>query len=338
MTTLHDAPIAEITRGPVVESVHLGAAIVCDPDGRVLFSIGDTETPTYPRSAVKALLALPLIETGAADLYALDDAELALACASHNGEPEHAATAARTLARLGLDAGCLECGTHWPVSNAASRDLAAAGEQPTPLHNNCSGKHAGFICTACAQGTEVAGYISAEHPIMRQATRVLEEMTGVAHDERNRGIDGCSIPTYAIPLRATATAFARFATGKGLSPTRAQAATRLRQAVAANPFMIGGTGTFDTKIMTDLGTAAFTKMGAEGIMIAALPETGLGIAIKSRDGGLRAAEAAMAALLKRFGGSVCANSPVVQNYIRQDMKNWNGLTFGEIRAAAIFNA
>ncbi|NHO33451.1 asparaginase [Acetobacter sp. LMG 1636] len=327
-------PLAEVLRGGRVESIHFGSVAVVDDSGSILLSLGDIETPVYPRSTTKALQALSLVESGAADHYNLTDQELALACASHRGEPEHAATARQMLERAGRDEASLECGVHWPTNAAATRALAATGIAPCALHNNCSGKHAGFICTACAENIDPTGYISPEHPIMQRVTRTLAEITGIPHTAANRGIDGCSIPTYAIPLRALALAFARFGTGKTLSSDRATSASRLRKAVAAAPFMISGTGGFDTRVMQELGTKAFTKIGAEGVLIASLPQTGLGIAIKCQDGALRGAEAAMAALLRRFGGSDFATNPVLNDLTRKELRNWNDILIGEIRASA----
>ncbi|NHN83222.1 asparaginase [Acetobacter musti] len=332
-----DVPLAEVLRGERVESLHCGSVAVVDDTGGVVLALGDIETPVYPRSTTKALQALPLIETGAADHYGLTEPELALACASHGGEPEHVAIARQMLGRTGRDEGSLECGVHWPTNVAASRALAASGIEPCALHNNCSGKHAGFICTACAENIDPTGYIAPDHPVMRRVTQTLAEMTGVPHTDANRGPDGCSIPTYAIPLRALALAFARFGTGRTLSADRATAAGRLRQAVAAAPFMVSGTGGFDTLVMQELGTKAFTKIGAEGVLIASLPQAGLGIAIKCRDGALRGAEAAMASLLRRFGGADCAASPVLQSLTRKELRNWNGIHVGDIHAAAGLN-
>src|SRR5215210_7030701 len=161
-----DNPIlVEVTRGVEVESRHHGAVSVVDAEGTAVLTIGDVECRVYPRSAVKALQALPLVEGGFADKYGLTDAEIALACASHSGEPEHVATAAAMLAKAGQDAGCLECGAHWPMGDAAARALAAAGGTPSALHNNCSGKHAGFVCLACGLDASPRGYIGPEHRV-----------------------------------------------------------------------------------------------------------------------------------------------------------------------------
>ncbi len=313
--------IVEVTRGNHVESRHAVAAAVIDAAGAVVFAAGDIDAAVFPRSAVKALQALPLVESGAADRLGLTQAELALACASHTGEAVHVATAASMLAKAGREASVLECGAHWPADAAAARALAVSGGQPGALHNNCSGKHAGFICLACASGEEPAGYVRAGHPTMRRVTASLAAATGTALEARNRGTDGCSIPTYAIPLRALAGAFARFGVAAG-------APARLRSAVAAHPFLVGGTGRFDTVLMTALGAQVFAKGGAEGVHCAALPGQGLGIALKCADGAGRAADVACAALIERFLGGVPAA------LLRPELRNWNGAVVGGLRLAA----
>ena len=326
-----DTVLVEVTRGARVESRHSGIAVVVDSRGRVVLGIGDVEAAVYPRSAVKALLALPLVETGAADRLSLTDAELALACSSHSGEDMHVLAAISMLDKAGRDVNCLECGTHWPSRDVAARALAASGLEPTALHNNCSGKHSGFICLACDQGQDPTGYVHPDHPTMRMVTAALAETTSTKLDASNRAVDGCSIPTYAIPMRALALAFARFGSGVGLSNARAQAAARLRRAVAANPLMVAGTGRFDTKLMTALGARVFSKTGAEGVFSAALPELGLGLAVKCYDGAGRAAEVATAALIERF------LKPEVDSFtplLRPELHNWNGIKVGELRPTA----
>lgn len=330
-----DSILVEVTRGGRIESRHAGAAVVVDADGRVLFGVGDTDAAVYPRSAVKALLALPLVETGAADRLGLSAAELALACSSHSGEPEHAEVAASMLAKAGRDVSTLECGTHWPTRVSSARNLAAAGLVPSALHNNCSGKHSGFICLACDQGHDTKGYIQPDHPTMRAVTAALAETTGVQLDAGRMAIDGCSIPTYAIPLRALAHGFARFGTGAGMTPDRAAAASRLRAAVAAHPFLVAGTGRFDTNLMEALGARVFSKTGAEGVFCVALPELGLGIAVKCDDGAGRAAEVATAALIDRF---LKPGDTLPGSLLKPELVNWNGIKVGEIRAAPALTA
>lgn len=331
-----DNPIlAEVTRGNTVESRHRGAAVVVDADGAVVFSTGDVEHPVFPRSAVKALQALPLFESGAADRYGLTEAEIALAVSSHSGEPLHAQTSLAMLAKAGRDAGCLECGTHWPMNEAAARAMARAGDEPSALNNNCSGKHAGFICLACGLDEDPAGYVKAGHAVQNAVRGALEEVTGAAHSADRMGTDGCSIPTYAVPLKALALGLARFGTGHGFGPQRAKAAARIRQAAAAHPFMVAGTGRFDTRAMEVLRERSFIKTGAEGVYCGALPELGYGIALKCDDGAGRAAEVVMAALIARFlpmdDAEVSAFSPLRESV----MTNWNGIEVGRVRAAAI---
>jgi L-asparaginase II len=292
-----DPVLVEVTRGPVVESRHRGAIVVVDAGGRRRAAVGDVEQAVFPRSAVKALQALPLVESGAADRFGFGNAELALACSSHNGEPRHVATAAAMLRQAGRSGADLECGPQVPAAEAAARDLIRSGQEPTALHNNCSGKHAGFICVCVERGFAVKGYVEPDHPVQREITATLAEMTGARLDASIRGVDGCSIPTYAIPLDRLALAFARFITGEGLSRDRAAASRRLARACMEEPWMVAGTGRFCTAAMTALPGSLFVKTGAEGVFCAALPEHGLGIAIKCDDGASRASEAVMATVI-----------------------------------------
>jgi len=325
--------VVEVTRGPLVESRHRGAGAVVDAGGAVVFSFGDVERPVYPRSAVKALQALPLIESGAADRLGLGDKEIALACASHSGEAAHVAGVAAMLGKAGADAGSLACGAHWPLGEKAARALARSGAAPSALHNNCSGKHAGFLCLACASGWDSRGYETPSHPVQRAAKAAIEDLTGAALGEDVCGADGCSIPTYAVPLRALAHAFARFASGEGLAPARREAARRIRAAVAAHPEMVAGEGRFDTEVMTLLGSRAFTKTGAEGVFCAALPAAGLGLAVKADDGAARAAQVVIAALIARFLPMSEPERARFATFASPAVTNWNGLEVGRIRAA-----
>ncbi len=324
-----DALLVEVLRGGAVESRHLGSAVVVDATGKALFAVGDVEQPIFTRSTVKALLALPLIESGAAERLGLDDAELALACASHTGSDAHVAVAAGMLAKAGETAACLECGAHWPTAREAQVALAARGGSPSALHNNCSGKHAGFVCLCHDAHWPVQGYIQPAHAAMRQTTACLSETVGAAMDDANRATDGCGIPTYAIPLRALATGFARFGSGAGLSADRAAASARLRRAVAAHPALVAGPGRFDSVLMQEYGLSVFSKMGAEGVHVLALPELGLGIAVKCADGAARAAEVAAASLSARF----LPAGPVLERLCRPALRNWAGTVVGGLRPA-----
>jgi L-asparaginase II len=329
-----DNPIlVEVTRGPQVESCHRGAVAVVDAEGTSALSHGDVECRVFPRSAIKALQAMPLVESGIADRLGLTDAEIALACASHSGQAEHVEAAIAMLAKAGQAPACLECGIHWPLGEAATVALAREGGSPTALHNNCSGKHAGFVCLACGMDKDPKGYVGPDHPVQRAVRAALEDITGASHSDEVRGVDGCSIPTYAVPLPALAYGFAKFGAGQGISRGCATAAERIRRAVAANPFMVAGTGRFDTAVMEALRERVFVKTGAEGVHCAALPELGLGIAVKCDDGGKRAAEAIMASLILRFLEPEGEARAVVEGYARRTLKNWNGIPVGEVRAA-----
>jgi len=332
--------LVEATRGGIVESFHRGALAIVDAEGTVHTELGDIERPIFPRSAVKVLQALPLVESGAADRLGLTDEELAIACASHGGEERHARTAAAMLAKAGVDANALECGAHWPYNDAALKALAAAGAQPTVLNNNCSGKHAGFVCLGCmmADGPDVAGflrgYVKPEHPVMREVSAALQASTGFDLSNAACGTDGCSIPTYAIPLRHLAHAFARVATGVGLREGHARAALRLRQAVARAPYMVAGTGRFDSRVMERLGERVFCKVGAEGVYCAALPERGLGVALKMDDGNnARACEVVMAGVIEALLALGESDAGFMNSLSDVPMKNWNGIEVGRLRAA-----
>ncbi|MCB1998011.1 MAG: asparaginase, partial [Rhodoferax sp.] len=283
---------------------------------------------------------LPLVASGAADALGLNDAELALACASHGGEPEHAQTAAAMLAKAGLDASALECGAHWPYNETAQRALARADSQPSALHNNCSGKHAGFVCLGCGlQGSGdrrgfLRGYVQPAHPVMREVTAALQATTGFDLAKTACGTDGCSIPTYAIPLRHLAHAFAKVASGQGLSADHADAAKRLRQAIAAAPFMVAGSGRLDTRLMAHFGERLCCKVGAEGVYCAALPELGLGVAIKMDDGNTaRAAEVVLTALLHTLMKAEGEDAALLRSVWDAPLRNWNGIEVGRLRIA-----
>ncbi len=322
--------LVEVVRGGRVESRHCGAVAVVDADGRRLLALGDIDRPVFPRSAIKALQALLLVETGAADRFGFGAEELALACASHGGEEGHVATVTRMLARAGLDVSALKCGTHWPSHQASAQVLARMGGTAGPLHNNCSGKHAGFLCAACALDADRGSYVEPAHPVQREVKAVLENLSGMKISDGDRAIDGCSVPTWAVPLSAIARAYARFGTGVGLAPARAKAARRLRAACTEKPWHVGGTGRFCTEVMTTFGARVLVKSGAEGMCCAALPEQGLGIALKCDDGARRAAEVMMAATLARLL-KTDLDRAALEKFIRPTLRNWNGIAVGEIR-------
>jgi L-asparaginase II len=325
--------IAEIRRGSLVESRHRGSTAVIDADGSIVYAVGDLDALVYPRSAVKAMQALVLMEAGAAERFKLGDEALALACASHGGEPGHVAVAKQMLASAGVDASALECGVHWPSHAPSAQALARSGQHATALHNNCSGKHAGFICAARALGVDHRRYTDPAHGVQRAVKSVLQDLTGVAIPDEHRAIDGCSVPTWAMPLRALARGFARFGSGKGMAPGRAKAAQRLRAACAAHPWHIAGTGRFCTAVTEQFGSRVFVKTGAEGVFCSAIPELGLGVAIKCDDGGARAAEVAMAGIIERFVPLGDDDRAALGRLLHPKLRNWNGIEVGAIMPA-----
>ncbi|WP_156417914.1 asparaginase [Aureimonas sp. AU4] len=325
--------VIEATRGNAVESLHLVSAAVVDAGGQAVTSHGDIETPVYPRSAIKVMQALPLVESGAADRYGFGARELSLACASHSGEAPHVALAADILGRAGLGEANLECGCHWPFDQKVAIALAQGGGTPNQLHNNCSGKHAGFLCTAVHLGEETQGYVGAAHPVQRRARQAIADLTDTeVGEETPSGIDGCSIPTYAASLRAFALGFGRLTGGTGISQARAAAGRRLMDACMAEPFFMAGTQRACVALMEAAPGRVFAKTGAEGVFCGAVPELGFGFALKAHDGGTRAAESAVAQLISDiWRPQDAALSERYAELARHTLRNWEGTAVGEIR-------
>jgi L-asparaginase II len=323
--------LVEVTRGNVIESRHRGAVAVFDAAGKPFLEIGDIEQPVFPRSAVKAIQALPLVESGAADAYGFGNKELALACASHSGESAHVDLARAMLRKAGLDFRALECGVHWPSRQDATIELARSGRAPTALHNNCSGKHSGFLCTCMYAGMEPAGYVALGHPVQEMVREAMQSVTDAVHGVDNCGTDGCSIPTFAVPLKNLALGFARMATGEGMDPARAAAARRIFAACMAEPFYVAGSGRTDTELMTLGAGRIFVKTGAEGVYCGAVPELGLGIAIKCDDGATRAAEVMISAVLARVLAQDERLAGELHKLARPVLKNWNGIKVGGLQ-------
>lgn len=292
--------LVELTRGGLVESAHMGTLVLARPNGEHIIALGDIARPIFPRSAIKALQALPLIETGAAERYGFGDAEIAIACASHSGTAAHADLVASMLASAKLDASALACGAHAPTHEASARALAAADGQYTALHNNCSGKHSGMVCTCAHVGDPVQGYLDVRHPHQQRIAQVLADFCGDGFSASRYGIDGCSAPNWVIPVAHLAKAFAAYITGDGLTPTRRAATERIAKACMARPDMVAGPERLDTLAMTALPGKMFMKTGAEGVYCGAFPAHGLGFAVKIDDGTKRGAEAVVSGLIQHF--------------------------------------
>jgi len=325
--------LTELTRGNWLESWHCGAVAIADASGGLVWSAGDVERPVFGRSALKMLQALPLVETGAADALGVSAEELALACASHGGEPMHVSAVTSWLARIGCDETCLACGAHAPRNAAAAQALLLDGRIPSRVHNNCSGKHAGFLTLARHLGVDPAGYERPDHPVQRLVLAAIAEMAGVDLASMSIAIDGCAAPAPAFPLRGLATASARIADPSGLAPARAAAARRLDAAVKAHPLLVAGTGRACTTMIRAGGGALSVKAGAEGTYVAVLSALGLGVALKIDDGAGRAAETTIAALLVDLG-LVAAEDPTIAALIDAPILNTQDHVVGARRPAA----
>ena len=291
--------LVEVVRGGLVEARHRGHAVIVTSHGRALAAWGDPGHVIYPRSAIKPLQALPLVESGALDAFGLGADFLALACASHEAQAHHLTLIAAWLSRLGLGPEDLECGAHAPLDPDAAAALARDAGQPNSTHNNCSGKHLGMLTTARHRGEPTRNYIRFEHPVQQRVMGALEHMVGVNLGAAARGVDGCGVPTFAMPLASLALGVARLADGEALPPARAQAAARVTAAWLRYPELIGGDQAPDTRLMRACAGQVAIKRGAEGVMVALDPERRVAAAIKIEDGAARGRDALMAALLLR---------------------------------------
>jgi L-asparaginase II len=323
--------IVEVTRGGIVESRHTGAYAVVDASGKLVAEAGDSARAIFPRSAVKAFQCLPVIESGAAGRFGFNDEELALACASHAGEAPHVRVAASMLTKAGMSEAQYECGAHWPYDVSAQHDLVRHAQQPRAIHNNCSGKHAGMLALARQLGAPAEGYTRIDHAVQRAVARTMSELCDVDIDAQPHGIDGCSVPTWAVPLRSLALGFARFASGATLGEIRQAACRRIIEAVRANPFMVSGTNRFCTQVMQAV-PRAFMKTGAEGTFCGAVPHAGLGIALKCDDGASRASESAMAAVMASLPVWTEAERQALKGFAESDLSNCRKIHVGDVHA------
>lgn len=324
--------LIELTRGALVESVHAGALAVVRSTGEVVACVGDIATPVFPRSAIKPLQAIAFVESGAAERFGFGLPEIAVSCGSHSGTQAHTGLLRSMLGRAGLSPEALACGVHEPLDLAVAREMIRSRTEPTPLNHNCSGKHAGMLVTAVHKGEPIDGYWRPDHPVQVRIARVLEDLTGCRLGADVRGTDGCSVPNWAMPLNALAQAFARFTVAEGVGAGRAAACRRITQACWAHPDLVAGPGRLDTLLMAQLPGNVLTKGGAEGAYCGALPERGLGFAIKIDDGAKRAAEAVVVQLIAHFHPEIASLGPAAQ------LTNWRGVEVGQMRPAGTLEA
>jgi len=320
------APLTEIWRGPLAESRHAGHAVICDAGGEIVEAWGDPETAVLPRSSAKMIQALPLVESGAADAHALNSERLALACASHNGAAIHTSRVNAWMADLGLNDDDFRCGPQMPDDEDARYALIRAYKGPCQVHNNCSGKHAGFLTLAAHLGAGPE-YVDADHPVQTAVRAAFEEVTG--EPSPGHGIDGCSAPNFVTTVHGMARAMAAFAAARDGADARQDAMIRLWQAMIAHPALVAGAGRACTELMRAATEPVALKTGAEGFFVAILPTRKLGIALKVADGATRAAECTIAALLFRLG-VLEAGHPATRRFLDAPILNRRGLETGRI--------
>ena len=317
-------PMVEIRRGPFLESIHRGHAVIARANGEIVEAWGDPSKIVLPRSSAKILQALPLLESGAG--AGLTSVQLALACASHSAEAVHIERIQSWLGDLGLTEDALRCGAQPSRDEDLFHAMIREGRPATRVFNVCSGKHTGLLTLAKHLGGNL-DYVDPDHPVQRAVRSAIEEMCG--EQSPGFGIDGCSAPNFAVSLTGMATAMARIASTDTGSHVRDRAATALRDAMIAHPEMVGGKGRAATELMLAANGRAALKDGAEGVFVAMLPDLQLGIALKIEDGAERGAEVAMTALLTRLG-ILEAEHPTVARYLKKPIRNWDGLLVGEV--------
>ncbi|QDK38321.1 asparaginase [Bdellovibrio sp. NC01] len=324
--------VIEVTRGAIVESSHNVVASVVNEAGHPLHSWGNTQFVTFPRSAIKMLQAIPLVESGAAEHFQLDDRMIALACASHRGEKEHLAVLHEWAEKVKIPESMYVCAPHLPYNEASAHDFIRRNLKPTVFCNNCAGKHSGIITTCMHLHEDPHGYENPEHPAQKRLRKVLSEATKFDHAKAIHGIDGCGIPTYAMPLQNIAHGMATFIDSK-LTGARKTAVDRIIKAVTTNPFFISGSGEFATAVIEKTQGRAIVKGGAEGVMAGFIPAKKVAFALKCSDGAGRATQLATVQLLVQLGGMTIDEAKALSQFSQPKVTNWKGDVVGQLRIA-----
>jgi L-asparaginase II len=320
-----------VTRGGEVESGHRVHAAVVDAAGALIAGARDLSLVTHWRSCAKPFQVMPFLDSGGFDALKWGDDQLALACASHGGEPEHVALASQMLSDLGLEEGDLACGPHDPLASRGQKLLRESGARATRLHNNCSGKHAAMLARAQTSGWRTAGYEHRDHPVQQSCLEVVAKWSGVDEREIGQAIDGCGVVEFSLPLQSMARAFARLATAMHQGE---DAAGRIYHAMRSRPFLIGGSDRFDSILIEETDGRAVSKIGAEGVHSVAIPEQGIGFAIKVEDGAQRAQFPAVIRLLQHFDVLAAKLPARLEEFSRRGIRNTRGECVGEVRPVA----
>jgi len=302
-----------------------------DAGGRLVASVGDADRPTYMRSSAKPFQAMAFVETGAARAFGATPADLALVAASHSGEPRHTERVRGLLARAGLAEDVLLNGKHPPLHAPTRIALERSGEAASPAHHNCSGKHCGMVCACVHQGWDLRTYIRPDHPLQRRILDLMAWVTAIPRQDIAVAIDGCGVPTFGVPLRSFAYAFARLADTDRLPPEHCEAAVTVREAMVANPGMVAGEGRLDTRLMETAGGRILSKGGAEACHGVVLLDRGWGIAVKIEDGGARAVAPAVLEVLRQLEALTDVEVAQLQEYARPPVRNYRDEIVGEAR-------
>lgn len=335
-------PIVEVTRGPLVESIHFGALAVVDVRGNLIASVGDPDLVANLRSSAKPFQALSMVEAGAADAFHFTERELAISCASHSGTDDHYQVLCELQAKIGVGEEDLRCGVHYPMYEPLAYEMRQRGQKPTPNRHNCSGKHTAMLANARYRGFPIEDYLNTEHPVQKVILKTFAEMVGLPPDAIPIGIDGCSAPTFATPLRRAAHAYALLADPSSLPEPRRSALRRIYQAMTAHPDMVAGPERFDTllmqaangKVVAKGGAEAYQGMGvAAGVLGPGSPALGIAIKVSDGDRADRAISTAAFAVLAQLGILTADERAHLARYDRRSLTNWRELEVGEIRPA-----
>lgn len=322
----------QMVRGDAVESRHQIEAAVVRVDGTAVAVTADPDQTTTFRSAAKPFQLLPLVERGHADRWGFADEDLAVMAASHTGSPAHVERVSGILARIGLGERDLACGIHDPQDPISLDHVRRHPEAASPLYNNCSGKHAGMLALALAEGWPTHGYQHADHPVQQLMRRTIAEVCGMETEAVGIAVDGCSVSVFIVPLSRMARAWARLAVARPAGDARERALDRIRGAMVAHPRATSGAGQFSAELMERTAGRVVAKGGAEGLQCLAVPQQGLGIALKCEDGAGRAVGPATVALLEQIGVLTPAERVALEGWGRTVVRNHAGLEVGYVSA------
>lgn len=329
--------LVDIIRNGVVESAHRGSAVAVNTQGEVVFSIGDIDRSIYPRSAIKPLQAIPIIESGAAEKFDLTEQEISLSCASHNSELIHTQAVTQWLDRLGLSVDNLECGSAYPSYQQAAFELIKAGGTSTKAHHNCSGKHSGMLTLARHLLPQVQGYSAHSHTVQQTWMQTLSELINEDVSKMHWEQDGCGLPAIYMPIQKLALAFARFSDLDNQPPARAQAMQKILSAITAHPEMIAGSERCCSAVIQETTGRAIVKLGAEAVYAGVIPELNIGIALKIDDGSIRGCEVALGALLNKLQVITDSENQQLKGFFQPDIRNSLGHVTGEMRPSSAWD-